>query len=44
MCQALCVSAWGYYAWRKRPKSEREQKNEDLTQRIQQIFEHHRQI
>jgi transposase InsO family protein len=44
MCQALSVSECGYYAWRKRPKSKREQKNEALTQRVQQIFEHNRQI
>lgn len=44
MCRALSVSECGYYAWRKRPKSEREQKNEALTQCIQQIFEDNRQI
>ncbi|GHO90776.1 transposase [Reticulibacter mediterranei] len=44
MCRTLSVSECGYYAWRKRPKSEREQKNEELTQHIQQIFEHNRQI
>ncbi|WP_307813283.1 IS3 family transposase [Ktedonobacter sp. SOSP1-52] len=41
---AFYLAISGYYAWRKRPKSEREQKNEELTQRIRQIFEHNRQI
>lgn len=44
MGRALSVSECGYSAWRKRPKSEREQKNEERTPRIQQIFEHNRQI
>ena len=44
MCRVLGVSECGYYAWRKRPKSEREQKNEELTQHIQQIYLENRQI
>lgn len=43
MCRALEVSECGYYAWRKRPKSEREQENEKLTQRIKQVYEQNRE-
>ena len=34
MCQVLEVSRSGYYAWRKRPKSQRERSNEKLLQEI----------
>lgn len=44
MCRVLEVSECGYYAWRKRPKSEREQKNEELTQCIRQVSQNNRQI
>ncbi|QBD77247.1 hypothetical protein EPA93_15090 [Ktedonosporobacter rubrisoli] len=44
MCRVLSVSECGSSAWRKRPKSECEQKNEALTQHIRQLFEHNRQI
>ena len=37
MCQVLGVSASGYYAWRRRPVSEREQANLALLRRIQTI-------
>jgi putative transposase len=43
-CRALGVSECGYYAWRKRLQSEREQKNEELTQHIRQISIENRQI
>lgn len=44
MCCVLEASECGYYAWRKRPKSEREQQNEELTQHIQQVYTENRQI
>lgn len=34
MYRTLEVSECGYYAWSKRPKSQRDQNNEELTQRI----------
>jgi transposase InsO family protein len=37
MCTVLQVSASGYYAWRKRPTSQREQDNEKLVERIKAI-------
>lgn len=39
MCRALQVSKSGYYDWRKRGQSQREQANHALTQRIQQVHE-----
>ena len=36
-CRVLRVSRSGYYAWRDRPKSVREQGNELLVKHIQQI-------
>jgi putative transposase len=44
MCRVLEVSECGYYAWRKRAKSQREQNNEEMTRHIQQIYENNRQI
>jgi transposase InsO family protein len=38
MCDVLHVSRSGYYAWLKRPVSERKKRKEWLTQRIQHIF------
>ena len=32
------VSRCGYYAWCKRPQSQREQANQDLTEKIKVIF------
>ena len=37
MCQVLGVSVSGYYAWRKRPVSEREMANEKLVIKIKAI-------
>ena len=39
MCRALRVSRSGYYAWRKKPVSEREKENEKLAAEIRQIHE-----
>lgn len=39
MCQALAVGRSGYYAWRKRPVSQREQEEPELVEKIQQAFE-----
>jgi putative transposase len=37
MCQVLGVLRSGYYAWRKKPKSKRQQANEHLLQAIKQV-------
>ena len=37
MCQALRVSRSGYYAWRKRPQSERSRRDRELTREIRRI-------
>ena len=37
MCQVLDVSSSGYYAWRGRPVSQREQKNLALVDQIKQV-------
>jgi transposase InsO family protein len=37
MCQALGVSTGGYYEWRRRPASARQQRREDLAAKIQTI-------
>lgn len=44
MCQALDVSSSGYYAWRRRPKSQRQQANEGLVEKIKTIHQESRQI
>jgi len=38
MCRALAVSRSGYYAWRDRPASERSRANEQLVERIRQVY------
>lgn len=38
MCRVLDVSTSGYYAWLKRPPSPRAQEDEQLTQRIKEIY------
>lgn len=38
MCKVLKVSRSGYYAWLKRPQSERKKRKERLAKRIKQIF------
>jgi transposase InsO family protein len=42
MCRALRVSRSGYYAWRKKPVSEREKENEKLAAEIREIHERSR--
>jgi len=39
MCHALGLQRSGYYAWRKRPISTRDKANEELLERIQEVFE-----
>lgn len=41
-CQVLQVSRSGYYAWVNRPPSQREQRREDLTVKIQAVYEQNR--
>jgi len=43
MCRVLQVSRSGYYAWRKRPVSEREMANQKLTAQIKEIHQDSRQ-
>ena len=38
MCRVLEVSRSGYYAWLKRPPSQRTQEDEQLTNRIRTIY------
>ena len=38
LCRVMAVSKSGYYAWRKRQPSEREQANQKLATRIHEIF------
>ena len=37
MCRVLDVSVSGYYAWRKRPRSQREEANQWLVRQIKAI-------
>jgi len=39
MCRVLVVSRSGYYAWRKRPKSQRKLKNEQLLGHIESVHQ-----
>jgi transposase InsO family protein len=39
MCLVMGVKTGGYYAWRRRPKSAREQANEALVEKIRQVHE-----
>jgi transposase InsO family protein len=39
MCAALSVSPSGYYDWKRRPESERDQHDAELAERIQLIFD-----
>jgi transposase InsO family protein len=41
MCQVLGVSESGFYAWRKRPASQRKREDALLTQEIRQVFDKH---
>ena len=42
MCHALGVQRSGYYAWKRRPVSQREQANAELLAKIREAFEHSR--
>ncbi len=42
LCTALEVSKSGYYAWKKRPKSARDQENAGLSARVREIFKRSR--
>ena len=44
MCQTLEVSESGYYAWKRRPLSQRAQADAALTSRIQQVHQASHQI
>ena len=44
MCHVLEVSRSGYYTWRERLKSRREQANERLTERIKNLHEETRRV
>ena len=44
MCQALSVSESGYYAWRKRPLSERKRRDAELAERIELAYEENRRV
>jgi transposase-like protein len=44
VCEVLCVSESGYYAWRNRPASQREQANQGLGERIPVIWQQFRGI
>jgi transposase InsO family protein len=44
MCEVLGVSRSGYYAWRRRPRSLREETNAKLTETIRVIHEESRRI
>ena len=42
MCRVLGVSPSGYYAWQKRPVSQRQQANEQLCEQIRGVYERSR--
>ena len=42
MCRVLDVSTSGYYAWLRRPPSNRARRDDELAERIGAIFEHSR--
>jgi len=41
MCQTLNCSQSGYYRWLKQPESKRHQANQQLKQRIKELFQEH---
>jgi putative transposase len=43
MCKVLGIRRSGYYAWKKRPKSAREQANIELLRKVQEAFDTSRQ-
>lgn len=44
MCEVLGVSRSGYYAWRRRPRSQRDETNAALTETIRDLHEESRRI
>ena len=42
MCKALQVGRSGYYAWRKRPTSQREKEDQELATKFQEAFQRSR--
>ena len=43
-CEVLGVSRSGYYAWRQRPPSPREERRQQLVGRIQAVYRENRQV
>lgn len=43
-CETLGISRSGYYAWMKRPESERQSLNDNLTERIRKVYERSRGV
>lgn len=39
MCRVLNVTRQGYYAWRQRPISQRQQRRDELAEKAEQVFE-----
>lgn len=44
MCEVLGVSRSGYYAWRRRPRSLRDETNAELTETIRRLHEESRRV
>lgn len=44
MCQVLGVQRSGYYAWKRRPVSAREKANEELLEKVREVFAKHRNV
>jgi transposase InsO family protein len=44
MCALLGISRSGYYAWKKRPPSQRTKRNEELLQQIRKIYKDNRKV
>jgi putative transposase len=44
ICRVLEVSRAGYYAWQKRPESDRAKRRETLAVEIQRVHEEHRRV
>src|SRR6266699_4226366 len=44
LCQVLNVSESGYYAWRQREPSQRQQEDESLGKRIEDAYQNNRQV
>ena len=44
LCKMMEVSRSGFYGWRRRPKSERAQQDEELTRQIHHIYAQNRRV